>query len=108
MMDIKKLAISVNKSLPEKYLRRNTHQYEYVSYVNHIISFYLSEQWNSCQWFIKRAIELERSNTLDLDETYLEKVNQLIAFIIQHLQSEQLILNELKSKFHQLGIINDG
>lgn len=41
--------------VPGGWYRRNTHQYEILSYVNHVIALQLADDWENAALFVRRA-----------------------------------------------------
>ncbi|MDH5379727.1 MAG: hypothetical protein OEW75_02680 [Cyclobacteriaceae bacterium] len=96
----------MNQSLPMEYLRRNSPNYEYVSYVNHVISFYQAKQYESCQWFIKRAFEFIDKNTIPEKGTeYFKKSRKFMIQLIDYMDECGLLNEELKPKLEKLGVL---
>jgi hypothetical protein len=92
------------QSLPQDYLRRNSPNYEFVTYVNHVLSFYQAQQYESCQWFIKRAFEFTEKNQIPKKGTeYFNKSMKLMIDLLNYMDENGLIKSEMKSQFIGLG-----
>ena len=96
----------MNQGLPSEYLRRNSPYYEYVSYINHVISFYQAQQYDSSQWFIKRAFEfLDKNAAPGKGAEYFKKSKEFMTQLLDYLNKRGLLDDELKPKLEGLGAI---
>ena len=96
----------MNNHLPLEFLRRNSIYYEYISYVNHTISFYEAQQHGPCQWFIKRAFEFIGKNQFPENGVeYFQLSKKLMTDLLNYMDECGLIKKELKPKFLKLGVL---
>lgn len=97
-----------NALLPQKYLRRNSVYYEYVSYFSHIVQFYQAKNYEACQQFMIRAFKFETG--VDNAEEFLpyhKATRQYVIRVAEYLEECQLIRPELYEQFYSLGIIKN-
>jgi hypothetical protein len=97
----------LNHLLPEKYLKRNSIYYEYLTYIAHVISLYQARNLYACQLFIIRAFQFAQSKTIQVDfQNYLDESQKYLRKIVSYLGECNLLDESLMQKFEELGILN--
>lgn len=95
MEEIMKLAAELNKNtlVPHMYLRRNTIQYSFVSYINHTIALMLSNEYIATAIFINRAnIELENLKKSNQGAgAYFTACEQYLTSLTEYLTNNKLL-----------------
>ena len=62
-----------SEELPQKYLRRNSRYYEYISYIAQITMLYQTRHLSACQYSMIRAAEFLNKNEIDISGRNLPK-----------------------------------
>ena len=82
----------INKTVPQRYFRRNIPEYEYATYVNHAISLFQGKQFEGAILFIKRCIDyLEKNGNKKIVEEYLSECLELFQGIYHFVKNRDLI-----------------
>lgn len=96
----------LNKVLPDKYLRRNSIYYEYISYIAHVATLYQARDLRACQFFMKRAFEFSAKTEVKDDfKEYIKKSKKYIKRIASYLYECELLEEDLIVKFEELEIL---
>jgi len=92
----------LNSVLPEKYLRRNSIYYEYISYVAHVVTHYQARNLRACQLFMKRAFEFSnKTEIMDDFKEYIQQSQRYIKRIASYLEECGLLEKYLVGKFEK-------
>ncbi|NME72019.1 hypothetical protein [Flammeovirga aprica] len=90
----------INKIVPQKYFRRNVPEYEFVSYINHLISLFQGRQFDVAILFIKRSlVYLEKARNKKIEEEYLRVCLELFEGVYHFVKNENLVETEKLDKY---------
>ena len=84
------LAKYLNSSIPQGALRRNSTDYELVTYINHIISFLICEMYDEAALFAMRASKYLVKNSSS-NNVYYKKCKEFLDNVIQNLIEGDLV-----------------
>ena len=93
----------INKAIPQRYFRRNVPEYEFVTYVNHIISSFQGRLFDVAILFIERSLNyLEKHERKQIDKKYLDECFELFNGVYQFIKNDNLVdiekINKLNFK----------
>jgi hypothetical protein len=83
--------------LPEKYYRRNTMQYELVSYLAAMVALWTSKNLPVLQLFLSRASATFDRLRPELETDYAELVDKYLRIVAEYLASSSDLTDDLKS-----------
>lgn len=90
----------INKVVPQRYFRRNTREYEFATYVNHIISLFQGRQFHEAILFIKRGLDyLEKPESKEIEKEYLNECLDLFKGLFQFIKNTELVKAEQLSQY---------
>lgn len=91
----------LNKTVPEKYYRRNMPQYEFLTYINHTFSLFQGRNFKGVFIFLKKCAKyLEtQKNQESLDKFYLEQVEEYLISMYFYLKNNELIEKDKIGKY---------
>ena len=82
----------ISKTVPQRYFRRNIPEYEFATYVNHIISLFQGRQFGGVIIFIKRCLDyLEKNENKEIEKTYLSECLELFQGICNFFRNNKLV-----------------
>jgi hypothetical protein len=85
----------VNSIVPQRYFKRNIPEYEFVTYVNHIISLFQGRQFEGVIVFVKRCLDyLENTEKKEIQKEYLNECLELFKGIFHFIQKNELVKEE--------------
>lgn len=97
---------NLGKMLPERYLRRNSVYYDYLTYVAQVTSLYQSRNLTACQLFVKRAFEFTLKTQIPDDfGVYMKASKKYIRRIANYMNDCDQIDEDMLLKFKSLGIL---
>ena len=96
----------LSNALPDKYLRRNSIYYEYISYIAHITMHYQARKLSACQHSMKRAFEFLTKTEIEDDfESYVISTKWYIKRLATYMEECHLIDYPMIQKFRELAIL---
>ncbi len=97
---------SASEKLPEKYLRRNSVYYEYISYIAHITMHYQTRHLIACQHSMIRAFKfLSETEVADDFKFYVRDTQSYINALASYMQDCSLINDQMVVKLQELSIL---
>ncbi|MBB6464104.1 hypothetical protein [Flammeovirga kamogawensis] len=88
--------------VPQRYYKRNVPQYEFTTYVNHIIVLIKGRNFYASIIFIKRClVYLEKAKNIEIEKEYLIKCLEMFQNIYLFIRNNNLI-DEEKLSFHKI------
>ncbi|UII26527.1 hypothetical protein LVD15_25060 [Fulvivirga maritima] len=82
----------INKTVPQRYFKRNVQEYEFATYVNHIISLLQGRQYVLSIIFIKRSLDyLENKNNKGIEDEYLNECLMFFEQIYHYVGNHNLL-----------------
>lgn len=83
----------INQTVPKQYFRRNTKQYEFVSYINHLLSLAKGKQYEGAIVFIRRSLNFLEKET-NIETVYLNECLALFDTVFNYVKRNQEIVAE--------------
>lgn len=94
----------LNESLPKGYLRRNTLQYPYISYLSLAGTLFMSKKFEASGRFVLRAyVNLNETGEERFEKEFLKRSKRFLKMMKNYYLEKQLISPELKDDFESLG-----
>ncbi|KAA0127800.1 hypothetical protein FY557_11635 [Chryseobacterium sp. SN22] len=94
----------INESLPVSYLRRNTIQYPFVSYLSLAGTLFMSKKFEASGRFVLRAcVNLRETGEEHFEKEFLKKSKRFLKMMKNYYLEKQLISSKLKTDFESLG-----
>lgn len=92
-MDIIARIKDLNEFLPKGAIKRNSIYYEYVTYVSHIVYFFISEKYDYTALFIRRAYRyLEKHQNNDPEyQKYIDFRKIILKDVVEYILENNLI-----------------
>ncbi|UII22320.1 hypothetical protein [Fulvivirga ligni] len=82
----------INSTVPLRYFKRNILQYEFTTYVNHVIALSQGKQYVMAMAFVRRSLDfLESNDRKEIDETYLIHCQDLFKNLYQFVINNNLV-----------------
>lgn len=82
----------INKTVPQRYFRRNIPEYEFTTYVNHSISLFQGKQFDGAIIFIKRCLDyLEKDANKKIEEEYLSECIEMFQGVYHFVKNNNLV-----------------
>ena len=89
----------MNKKMPTDYLKKNSIQYEYVTYISMIGTLFASKQFEDAGDFVIRAYSfLETIANSKFDKDYLKATEKFLKMIKEYLLTNNLVTENLKQE----------
>ncbi|WP_435262653.1 hypothetical protein [Tenacibaculum sp. nBUS_03] len=90
----------INKTVPQRYFRRNIPEYEFATYVNHAISLFQGKQFDGTIVFLKRCLDyLEKDINKEIEEEYLSECLELFQRVYHYVKNDNLVYSEKLDDF---------
>lgn len=90
----------ISKTVPKRYFRRNVPEYEFATYVNHVIALFKGRQFNEVFLFIKRCLDyLEKTATKEIEKEYLTECLEMFQRIYHYIKNDELVETEKMSEY---------
>ena len=90
----------INKTVPQRYFRRNIPEYEFATYVNHAISLFQGKQFDGTIVFLKRCLDyLEKDINKEIEEEYLSECLELFQSVYHYVKNDNLVDSEKLDDF---------
>lgn len=97
---------SASEKLPEKYLRRNSIYYEYISFIAHITMLYQTRHLKACQYSMVRAFKfLAATEIADDFKAYARDTKRYIKALASYMQECDLIDDAMAKKLREISIL---
>lgn len=85
---------------PNHFFKRNTPQYEFMSYINHIFVLCKSKQFDIVSIFIKRSLDyIEKQEGAFFKEEYFCICNEFLTNLFYHIQINELVDKEKLKRY---------
>ncbi len=82
----------LNKTIPHRYFKSDNSEYEFVTYINHIISLVQGQQFEIAMYFVKRCFSyLESPINIEIQEEYLGECLCLFKTIYHFVEINEVI-----------------
>ena len=89
----------INKTVPQRYFRRNIPEYEFATYVNHVISLFQGKQFDCAIVFVKRCLDyVEKEGNKRIEEEYLSECLELFQRVYHFVKNDKLVEPETLDK----------
>ncbi|CAM1348766.1 hypothetical protein [Tenacibaculum halocynthiae] len=89
----------INKHVPLRYFKRNIPEYEFATYITHIISLSQGKQFDFATVFVKRCLDyLEKDGNKEIEKEYLNECLELFQGVYHFIKNNNLIEPEKLDK----------
>ena len=85
----------ISKAVPQRYFRRNIPEYEFATYINHLICLFQGKKFEGAIVFVKRCLDyLEKDGNKKIEEGYLSECLDLLQGVYHFIKNNNLVKPE--------------
>lgn len=82
----------ISKTVPQRYFRRNIPEYEFATYISHLICLFQGKQFDGAIVFVKRCLDyLEKEGNKKIEEEYLSGCLELLQGVYHFVKNNNLL-----------------
>ncbi len=82
----------IHNIIPRRYFKINSPEYEFITYINHIISLIQGQQFDIAMYFVKKCCDyLEDPQNVEIQEDFLEECVDLFKTIHHFVEVNELV-----------------
>ncbi|MDC1161880.1 hypothetical protein OAT18_00405 [Tenacibaculum sp.] len=90
----------ITKTIPQRYFKRNIPEYQFVTYVNHIIFLVQGRRFDVAIIFVKRCLDyLDENQNKEMEKEYLSECLELFQRIYHFINNDNLIESEKLNRY---------